>query len=61
MTMSRNPEPKRLVPIMAGTLFASVLLNLFLVGVMAGVMPGGGRHHFFAPLALTSPHGEFLL
>jgi uncharacterized membrane protein len=46
---------------MAGTLFASVLLNLFLVGVMAGVMPGGGRHHFFAPLALTSPHGEFLL
>ena len=61
MTMSRNPEPKRFVPIMAGTLFASVLLNLFLVGVMAGVMPGHARHHVFAPLALTAPHGEYLL
>jgi uncharacterized membrane protein len=41
-----------------GVLSASVLLNLFLVGVLAGGV--GSRHKHFGPMALTAPHGEYM-
>ena len=47
--------------LLACTLLASAVLNLFLVGVVVGVVPGAKRHASFAPMALTSPHGEYLV
>jgi uncharacterized membrane protein len=55
-------KPSRTLALASGTLLASVLLNLFLVGVVLGI---GGHHHghhrSFGPLALEAPHGEYLV
>jgi uncharacterized membrane protein len=50
----RPPKP------VAWALFFSALLNLFLVGAFLGVMPHV-KHKSFAPMALASSHGEYLV
>ena len=53
--------PSGKTPLVTWILLVSVVLNLFLVGVVAGILPGFGRHH--PPLglmALASPHGDSL-
>jgi uncharacterized membrane protein len=45
-----------------GTLLASMVLNLFLAGALLGIE--SNVHHTsttFAPMALASPHGEYLV
>jgi uncharacterized membrane protein len=41
-------------------LFMSVLLNLFLVGVVMGIVPHG-KHGPFGPMALAAPHGDYMV
>jgi uncharacterized membrane protein len=53
-TKTRPPKP------VAWALLISVLLNLFLVGVFLGVVPHV-KHKSFAPMALASSHGEYLV
>lgn len=60
MTMTNNSlTQSRKENLLIVTLLVSVVLNLFF-GVWEGFEPGirGGRH--FAPMSLTSPHGEFM-
>jgi len=40
-----------------GIILVSVILNLFLVGLLAGIVPGL-RHRHFGPMALGGYHGE---
>lgn len=42
-------------------LFISVIANLFLVGVLAGGLSRGSHHKHFGPLALATPHGEYMV
>ena len=60
MTMpNRFSTPRSKTSLLVGTLFVSVVLNLFLVGVMAGGV--GAKHKHFGPMALATPHGEYLV
>jgi len=61
MTMpSKFSTPRHKTSILAGALLVSVILNLFLVGMFAGVVPGK-KHKSFGPMALAAPHGEYLV
>ncbi|MGB9152162.1 MAG: periplasmic heavy metal sensor [Alphaproteobacteria bacterium] len=52
--------PHHKTSVLAGTLLVSVIMNLFLVGVVAGIVPGM-KHKFFGPMALAAPHGEYMV
>lgn len=61
MTMQSNLTTKKTkLALLTGVMLISVVLNLFLVGVLAGGLPIS-KHKCFRPLALSSPHGEFMV
>jgi uncharacterized membrane protein len=45
--------------LLIGALLVSVILNLFLLGVLAGFVPGA-KHRSFGPMVLAAPHGEYM-
>jgi uncharacterized membrane protein len=48
-------------PLLALTLFASVLLNLFLAGALVGGCQGVVHHKSIGPMILTAPHSEYMI
>ncbi len=61
MKIPNDPgSPSSRTSLLAWTLLASVVLNLFLVGVLAGIVPGGRHHSSFGPLQLAAPYGDSL-
>jgi uncharacterized membrane protein len=48
-------------PLLTGILLVSVILNLFLVGIVAGVVPLGAKHKGFGPMVLATPHGAYMV
>jgi uncharacterized membrane protein len=53
-----NKSATSRVKLLAGMLCISVVLNLFLGGVLAG--GAGSRHKHFGPMALAASHGEYM-
>jgi uncharacterized membrane protein len=54
---NKTAAPK--TSLMTGLLLVSIIANLFLVGVVASSRCST-QHKFFGPMALATPHGEYM-
>jgi|GEM_PF-2151623 uncharacterized membrane protein len=59
-TQNKISTPRSKISLMAGVLFFSAILNLFLIGVLAGGIAHGGKHRHFGPMVLAAPYGEYM-